>query len=650
MTRLPRLLAGVIFAALPGSAALAGSSTAFEYYHGDYGHYFVTALPAEIAALDAGVFFGWSRTGLAFDVLAVDEASSSNVCRFWSGQTFVTKSSHFYTPFDWECAIVKRNRDWTYEGEVFSMMLPDAAGNCRGGTVPLYRLYNDGKTGAPNHRYTTSLDVRNDMTAQGWIPEGSGTIGVIGCVPVHTPTKVDVVSPIPSPWVGETVLLSAVARDASGGVIPGTSATWSVSNPAVATISAIGALTAIATGTVDVTATVNGVSGSASLTVVPMPRISVTVGTTKEVAFAYKTDHCPDSDLDFPDLPTHIVRAEDGSLVLFASAAPRYYVSRGADFNSLKRDCSQPVLVSPDLPTPQSYQNREWISAVYREGNRWHAIISNEFHDPVATCQSPDPGWGNICLYLSATYAVSTDGARSFLKPFAPAHVVAPPPNAWAAPPPGTLPNTGRLIHEGYSAPTSIVSKGDGYFYGAVGLTPSKFNPATYEMCLIRTDNLNDPASWRAWDGSGFNVRMTSPYATGRPAAPFCKLSHEPPGSNITFNTYFDRYLEVGTYKRTVDGKPFLGVYFSLSADLLHWSAEHLIVEIVDEDNGAYDPQNQRLLEPVPVLYVTLIDHADTSINFERPGRTPYLYYVRFNDWGYDRDLVRVPLTFTRVD
>jgi len=101
MTRLPRLLAGIVFAAMPWSPALAASSTAFEYFHRDYGHYFVTALPKEIAALDAGVFFGWSRTGLAFDVLAVDEAGSADVCRFWSGQTFVTKSSHFYTPFDW---------------------------------------------------------------------------------------------------------------------------------------------------------------------------------------------------------------------------------------------------------------------------------------------------------------------------------------------------------------------------------------------------------------------------------------------------------------------------------------------------------------------------------------------------------------------
>jgi hypothetical protein len=647
MTRLLRLLMGLAGAVLASGFAFAASSSAFEYFHGGYGHYFMTAAPLEIAALDSGQFAGWARTGESFDVLALNEAASANVCRFWSGQTFAPKSSHFYTPFDWECAIAKGYPAWQFEGEVFAMMLADPFGACAGGTIPLYRLYNDGKGNAPNHRYTTSMAIRAEMIAQGWIAEGRG-IGVIGCVPVHTPTTVAVTSPVPSPWVGETVLLTAVARDDSGAIIPGTSATWTTSNPAVATISEIGALQALATGTVEVTAMVNGVSGSRALTVTPWPRIGVTVGAAKEVVFDYTRDHC--SELDTPDLPTHVVRAEDGSLVLFAGDAPRFYVSRGANFASFKRDCSQPVLVSADRPTPESYENQEWISAVYREGNRWHALISNEFHDPVATCQSPDPGWGNICLYLSATYAVSVDGARTFTKPNAPAHVVAPPPNVWVPPPPGTLPNMGRLIHEGYSAPNSIVSKGDGFFYGAVGLTPSKFKPATYETCLIRTDRLNDPASWRAWDGSGFNVRMTSPYVTGSPAAPLCRLGHEPPGGNLTFNTYLDRYMEVGTYRRTADGKPFLGVFFTLSADLFHWGAEQLIAEIVDEDTWAYDPKNQGLLEPVPVLYVTLIDHADTTVNFERPGRTPYLYYVRFNDGGVDRDLVRVPLTFTRLD
>ena len=160
----------------------AASSTAVEYYHEGYGHYFVTASSEEIARLDAAVFPGWRRTGESFGVSELGATGAASVCRFWSGQTFSPKSSHFYTPYDWECAVVKGNRDWAFEGEVFGLMLPDAAGGCGEGTVPLYRLYNNGQTGAPNHRYTTSLATRATMLGQGWVAEGAGP-GVIGCVP-----------------------------------------------------------------------------------------------------------------------------------------------------------------------------------------------------------------------------------------------------------------------------------------------------------------------------------------------------------------------------------------------------------------------------------------------------------------------------------
>lgn len=46
----------------------------------------------------------------------------------------------------------------------------------------------------------------------------------------------------------------------------------------------------------------------------------------------------------------------------------------------------------------------------------------------------------------------------------------------------------------------------------------------------------------------------------------------------------------------------------------------------------------------------SLVDHADSTVNFEQIGRTPYLYYTRFNDCCLDRDLVRVLMTFTRHD
>jgi hypothetical protein len=46
-------------------------------------------------------------------------------------------------------------------------------------------------------------------------------------------------------------------------------------------------------------------------------------------------------------------------------------------------------------------------------------------------------------------------------------------------------------------------------------------------------------------------------------------------------------------------------------------------------------------------MYPSIIDHNDTTANFEVAGRTPYLYFTRFNDPYLDRDLVRVPMTIT---
>ncbi|MEP7274900.1 MAG: hypothetical protein ABI812_01010, partial [Betaproteobacteria bacterium] len=69
---------------------------AIEYFHTGFSHYFITALAAEIAALDGGQFAGWQRTGRAFRVWT-SGAGLAGVCRFFT-TAFAPKSSHFYTP------------------------------------------------------------------------------------------------------------------------------------------------------------------------------------------------------------------------------------------------------------------------------------------------------------------------------------------------------------------------------------------------------------------------------------------------------------------------------------------------------------------------------------------------------------------------
>ena len=53
-----------------------------------------------------------------------------------------------------------------------SLAIP-VGGTCATGTIPIYRAYNHGQTGAPNHRFTSDVNLYNDfVTNQGWDPEG----------------------------------------------------------------------------------------------------------------------------------------------------------------------------------------------------------------------------------------------------------------------------------------------------------------------------------------------------------------------------------------------------------------------------------------------------------------------------------------------
>jgi len=142
----------------------------------------LTTVQDEITKLDNGTFKGWVRTGASFKVTPLNTSGSANVCRFFS-TAFSPKSSHFYTPSTTECAGLKSNPSWQFEAQVFSFDVPSASGLCGSGMAPLYRLYNDGQGAVPNHRYTTSASTRQSMINKGWIPEGAGSLGVIGSVP-----------------------------------------------------------------------------------------------------------------------------------------------------------------------------------------------------------------------------------------------------------------------------------------------------------------------------------------------------------------------------------------------------------------------------------------------------------------------------------
>lgn len=155
------------------------SANTVEYYHAGIDHYFMTADPDEIAGLDAGAFGGvWKRTGKSFMTHANPTAGTVPVCRFFS-TAFGAKGSHFYTANAAECEWVKLNPHWQFEKIAFHVPVPDAAGNCPAGTEPVYRMFNNGQTGAPNHRFTTDPVTWNDFVQN----RGFASEGVSMCAP-----------------------------------------------------------------------------------------------------------------------------------------------------------------------------------------------------------------------------------------------------------------------------------------------------------------------------------------------------------------------------------------------------------------------------------------------------------------------------------
>lgn len=372
-----------------------------------------------------------------------------------------------------------------------------------------------------------------------------------------------------------------------------------------------------------------------------------------EVVMDYRRDTCRAAGgMDLPDVQARAFRRADGSIGLVSGNAPVNYFMFGPDFDRLTRRCV-PVLSSGRHPDAQSFDNQEWVASVYREGSRIHALVHNEYHDPGAPNCKPgvdDPA--NPCWYNALTYAWSDDDGQTFQHAPPPHHVLAAPPTPWN---PSVLPDDrGRgpaAPTYGYFAPSNIVRGPDGAYYSMFLALPDPANHAAGGTCLMRTETLGDPASWRAWDGAGFGLAMPSPYdAKGLPTGattPACAVVGRgtlgPLHGSLTFNTYLDRYLLVGEGMQQEGTATVCGTWFSLSSDLLTWTRPQLL----KEGPLPWAPCTGGGDGPHAEVYGSIIDHGATDANFTLSGQEPYLYYVRWVE-GLHRDLVRQRVRFER--
>lgn len=108
-------------------------------------------------------------------------------------------------------------------------------------------------------------------------PTTPTTPGGGGGPPPPTVQSVLVLPAAVSLRVGASVTLSASPRSAAGAEVPNRTVSWSSGAPAVATVSTTGVVAAVAPGSATITATVDGVTGTAAVTVTPVPVGAVTI-------------------------------------------------------------------------------------------------------------------------------------------------------------------------------------------------------------------------------------------------------------------------------------------------------------------------------------------------------------------------------------
>lgn len=226
------------------------------------------------------------------------------------------------------------------------------------------------------------------------------------------------------------------------------------------------------------------------------------------------------------------------------------------------------------------------------------------------------------CQQVELTAAVSTDGGATFSPSEGASSVIASPGVPYRH-------DVGLLA---MWQPSNIVRHPtDGHLYMLAQFDDRE--RSIQLTCLFRTATIDDPASWRAWDGEDFSLSFAPPATDGASDRPEdCASVLTPPIGGLTWNTHLERFVAIGGF---TEAGP-TGQYLTTSTDLVEWTPPVFIQAaefVYTSDVPPFEP------------YATLIDPSSESMSYDTSGETPYLYFSRINAMDpLDFDLVRVPL------
>ena len=352
------------------------------------------------------------------------------------------------------------------------------------------------------------------------------------------------------------------------------------------------------------------------------------------VVYDWSASKCEDNDI--PDEAARAFRDDSGKVQLMDTHFVNYrWIGDRLD-GPLTHPCTK-TMSSSGNADPAKYDAKEWLASPWTpDGKTIYALVHNEYQGNLyqSGCSS-----SSVCWYNAITSAVSTNSGATFTQAAAPSHLVASIPYQFAMDGPN-----------GYFSPSNIVRSGDGYFYAMIRAQPKGFQQLG--TCLMRTRDISDPTSWRAWNGSGFSVQFRNPYlSTLTPSQYVCApVDFNSIGTiteSLTYNTYFKKWMLVGnSVGDPAHNKP-PGVYYALSDDLLNWTNVTLLMAAEITFSRDCNP-------PDPIKESSILDPDSPSRNFETVGQRAVQFYTLYHLSGcngtLDRDLVRIPIEFSNQE
>jgi hypothetical protein len=326
-----------------------------------------------------------------------------------------------------------------------------------------------------------------------------------------------------------------------------------------------------------------------------------------------------------PDTPARAFRRSDNSIVVVASS-DQNWILIGQTFESLRPQCT------PVLSSSEALLGLLWIEATFTQDGK-HV-------DGLATRALPDSrhlgchSTQGSCWLNDLVAVKSEDGGRSFSV----GDVVASVRTSYKPD------QNGRI---GFFTTTNIAFH-DGGYYALFSYTMAARDghAGSSGNCLVHTDDVGDPSSWRAWDGHGFNRTLRNVDAQILPCDPVSPtiLSHE--ARSLTYVTAKNDWIVVFSdrIKLAGDMAGLPGFYMASSSDLVHWSgvARLMVGHQQREPGGCNDF----------VRYPSLIDPNSHSRNFDTidtPEADVFFTYNHLKNcvgtYNRDLDYISVPLS-----